>query len=613
MCGIAGWVSFDSAFDDRSADAIESMTATMSRRGPDATGTFVRENVALGHRRLAVIDPAGGRQPMVATESGHEVALVYSGEMYNYTELRAELKARGRRFETRSDTEVLLLGYLEWGESIVERLNGMFAFAIWDQRQERLFLARDRFGIKPLYVYRIPSGIVFGSEPKAILAHPLADRTVTVDGLRELFAMTGQPGWSLWRDMDQVRPGTTLTVERTGIAPYTYWSLQTRQHTDDIPTTVQRVRGLLDDIVERQLVSDVPLCVLLSGGLDSSTLTGLAAATDAAKRQALRTFSVDFEDQEKTFVPDEIRDTPDAPFVREVIELVKTNHHRVALDQSALSRPSVRRAVVGARDIPAGLGDMDNSLYLLFRAIREQSTVALSGESADEIFGGYIWFHHPGSVNADNFPWLAFRSAFTADRFALLNHDLRAKLELDDFIADQYAVSRKAVEHLPGDDDREKRMRLISHQHLTRFLPMLLDRKDRASMAVGLEVRVPYCDHRLVDYVYNTPWSFKTFDGREKSLLREACGALVPQAVRDRVKSPYPTSQDPRYAASLAGQLSEILAHPDHPVFAIVDRQWAQAATEIPPDKMPGDVRAGLDRILDVYHWLDMYSPDLLV
>ncbi|MFH8610279.1 asparagine synthase (glutamine-hydrolyzing) [Streptomyces sp. NPDC018029] len=613
MCGITGWVLFDSSFGARPADVIESMTSAVSRRGPDATGTFVRANVALGHRRLAVIDPAGGRQPMVATDTGREIALVYSGEIYNYTELRTELRARGRRFETSSDTEVLLQGYLEWGESVVERLNGMFAFAVWDERRERLFLARDRLGIKPLYVYRIPSGIVFGSEPKAILAHPLADRTVTTDGLRELFAMTGRPGWSLWRDMDQVRPGTTLTVERKGITPHTYWSLQTRQHTDDLPTTVERVRGLLDYIVERQLVSDVPLCLLLSGGLDSSALTGLATATDAAKRGTLRTFSVDFEDQEATFVPDEIRDTPDAPFVREVVELVKTDHHRVALDQSTLSRPSVRRAVVSARDIPAGLGDMDNSLYLLFRAIREQSTVALSGESADEIFGGYIWFHHPQSVNADNFPWLAFRSAFTADRFALLNRDLRAKLELEDFIADQYAVSRKEVEQLPGDDDHERRMRRISHQHLTRFLPMLLDRKDRASMAVGLEVRVPYCDHRLVEYVYNTPWSFKTFDGREKSLLREAAGAVVPQAVRDRVKSPYPTSQDPRYAASLISQLSDILAQSDHPVFAIVDREWAQAATEIPPHEMPGDVRAGLDRILDVYHWLDMYSPNLLV
>ncbi|MEO3762585.1 asparagine synthase (glutamine-hydrolyzing) [Streptomyces sp. B8F3] len=613
MCGITGWVSFDSGFGDRPNDVIESMTSAVSHRGPDATGTFVRENVALGHRRLAVIDPAGGRQPMVATETGQDVALVYSGEIYNYTELRAELRTRGHRFETSSDTEVLLRGYLEWGEPVVERLNGMFAFAIWDQRRERLFLARDRFGIKPLYFYRTPTGIVFGSEPKAILAHPSADRTVTTDGLRELFSMTGTPGWSLWRDMDQVRPGTTLTVDRAGTTAHTYWSLQTRQHTDDIPTTVEHVRGLLDDIVERQLVSDVPLCVLLSGGLDSSALTGLATATDAAKRQALRTFSVDFEDQESTFMPDEIRDTPDAPFVREVVELVRTSHHSVVLDQSTLSRPSVRRAVVDARGIPAGLGDMDNSLYLLFRAIREQSTVALSGESADEIFGGYIWFHHPASVNADNFPWLAFRSAFTADRFALLNRDLRAKLELEDFIADQYAVSRKEVEHLPGDDDRERRMRLISHQHLTRFLPMLLDRKDRASMAVGLEVRVPYCDHRLVEYVYNTPWSFKTFDGREKSLLRAASSALVPQAVRDRVKSPYPTSQDPGYAASLVSQLSGILAHPDNPVFAIVDRKWAQAATEIPPEKMPRDVRAGLDRILDVYHWLDLYSPDLLL
>ena len=610
MCGIAGWVSYDADLTRRQ-DVVDAMTETMACRGPDDVGTWVRTHVALGHRRLAIIDLPGGRQPMSAHTPNGDVAMVYSGEAYNFTELKEELTKLGHQWETDSDTEVVLHGYLQWGDEVVDHLNGMYAFAIWDERDDRLVMIRDRMGIKPFYYYPTRDGVLFGSEPKAILANPLASKVVDTDGLRELMAFTKRPGWSLWKGMEEVQPGTIVTVSREGVRTRTYWKLDAKQHTDDQETTVARVRELMTDIVHRQLVADVPRCVLLSGGLDSSAVTGLAAARLAEQGEQLRTFSVDFFGQEENFKPDEMRDTADSPFIRDVADLVGSAHQDVMLNPAELSDPAVRRAVLKARDIPAGLGDMDTSLYLLFKAIRGESTVALSGESADEVFGGYRWFHDEKAVNADTFPWLAFRTSMMDERASLYTTELRRKLDLESYIADQYATAVSAVDHLDGESEREARMRTICNLHLTRFVRMLLDRKDRASMAVGLEVRVPFCDHRLVEYVYNTPWSLKTFDGREKSLLRHATSHVLPESVAQRVKSPYPSTQDPGYAAALQQQVKEVLAEPGHQVFGLVDKAWAHQVSEVDPATMNPAARVGLDRLLDLYHWIEMYSPTL--
>lgn len=612
MCGIAGWVAFSDDLTQR-RDTIDAMTETMACRGPDGCGTFVRAHGALGHRRLAIIDLPGGAQPMSAQTPAGDIGLVYSGEAYNFRELREELDALGHRFDTDSDTEVVLRGYLQWGEQVVDRLNGMYAFAIWDEREQKLVMVRDRMGIKPFYYYPTPDGVLFGSEPKAILANPLADKTVDLDGLRELFAMTKQPGWSLWKGMQEVLPGTVVTVDRDGIHSHTYWRLTATEHTDGQEQTVARVRELMTDIVDRQLISDVPRCVLLSGGLDSSAITGLAAARLAGSGEQLRTFSVDFADQEENFVPDEMRDTPDSPYVREVAQLVDSDHSDVTLNPADLADPAVRRAVITARDLPAGLGDMDNSLYLLFAAIREQSTVALSGESADEVFGGYRWFHDEVALKADTFPWMAFSTGLTGEgRWQILKPELRERLDLQRFVDDQYAAAVAEVDHLDGESATEYRMRTVCHLHLTRFVRTLLDRKDRTSMAVGLEVRVPFCDHRLVEYVYNTPWSMKTFDDREKSLLRHATKHVLPESVAQRVKSPYPSTQDPGYAAALQQQAKEILAAGETAqVFELVDRSWLEQAVAQDPSRMDSHDRMGLDRIIDLHTWFELYSPQL--
>ncbi|WP_045866388.1 asparagine synthase (glutamine-hydrolyzing) [Streptomyces sp. WMMB 714] len=609
MCGIAGWVSYgrDLAQERGTVDA---MTETMSCRGPDDRGTWISGPAALGHRRLAVIDLPGGRQPMSAEgPSGQKAAMVYSGECYNFEELRAELRARGHRFTTSSDTEVVLRGYQEWGAAVAERLNGMYAFAIWDEQARELVLVRDRMGIKPLYYYGTGDGVLFGSEPKALLANPLVRREVGPNGLRELFSMIKTPGCAVWEGMREVEPGTVVTVGANGLRMTAYWSLETREHTDGKDDSIARVRELLDDIIRRQLVADVPRCTLLSGGLDSSLLTGIAARQLAAEGEKVRSFAVDFAGHTDNFVADSLRATPDGPYVHDVAADSGTEHQDIVLSSAELADPGVRARMIRARDLPMGLGDVDTSLYLLFKAVREHSTVALSGESADEVFGGYKQFFDPAARSAPTFPWLVMIPEMIGEQGGFLTGETKEALDLPTYIEDGYREAVSGIGRLDGESDFEYRMRQICHLHLTRFVRMLLDRKDRASMAVGLEVRVPFCDHRLVEYVYNTPWSLKSFDGREKSLLREATADVLPRSVYERVKSPYPSTQDPRYVAALQENAREVLADGSHAVFGLVSREWLKEAVEADCARIAPAHRHGLEHTLDLALWIDMYTP----
>jgi len=610
MCGITGWVSYNRNLASERA-TVDAMTETMSCRGPDDAGTWIAGPAALGHRRLAIIDLPGGRQPMTAETPEGTVALVYSGETYNYTELRRELTGRGHRFATDSDTEVVLRAYLEWGPALAERLNGMYAFAIWDGRTKQLVMVRDRMGIKPFYYAETADGVLFGSEPKAILANPLARREVTLDGLRELFAFVKTPGHAVWEGMREVEPGTVVTVGESGVRTHVYWQLETRPHPDSKDETIGHVRELMDDIVRRQLVSDVPRCTLLSGGLDSSAMTALAARQLRESGETVRSFAVDFVGQTENFVADELRATPDTPFVHDVARESATEHQDIVLSSGDLADPEVRSRVIRARDIPMGLGDMDASLYLLFKAIRQHSTVALSGESADEVFGGYKHFFDEEARKGETFPWLVQFAQTMGEDGNVLNDSVTRALDLPGYVRDSYSSAVSGVQRLEGESDFEYRMRVICHLHLTRFVRVLLDRKDRASMAVGLEVRVPFCDHRLVEYVYNTPWALKSFDGREKSLLREATADVLPRSVYDRVKSPYPSTQDPKYHTALQENVKELLAKPSHQVFDLVSRDWLERAVEVETPQITQTGRRGLERVLDLALWIDMYAPTL--
>ena len=608
MCGITGWVDFGRDLRaERST--LEAMTATMACRGPDAGGVWCAKHAAIGHRRLSVIDIPGGGQPMRAPgeQDDQDVVLTFSGEIYNFIELRRELQAHGHRFRTRSDTEVLLRSYLQWGEDCLPRLNGMFAFAVWDGRRQELMLARDRLGVKPLYYAPCPDGVLFGSEPKAILAHPGVRAEIDAEGLAELFGQAGTatPGHGLYRGLAQVRPGTSVHVSRGGIRPAVYWQLEAHEHPDDLTTTVATVRDLLTDTVNRQTVADVPLCSLLSGGLDSGVVSALAQrASEREGRGKLSTFSVDFAGSDANFRPDQLRPSHDEPFARAAADHIGARHSTVLLDAGDLIE--AQWAPLAAHDAPT-MGDMYTSMYLLFRGVRQQSTVALSGESADEVFGGYPWYRVPALLAAPTFPWAA-----TGSWGPLLHPDVAARVRLEEYAADRYGEARAEVPRLPGEDPHDRRIREVLYLGLTRWLPFLLDRKDRLSMISGLEVRVPFCDHRLVDYVWNAPWPMKEADGVEKGLLRRAAAGLLPDRLLSRRKSIYPGAANPAYAKAIEAQMRDLLARPHSPIFSIVSHSKLSAAYAADPG-LPGcqairpSLTAPAAYLLDINEWLRRY------
>jgi asparagine synthase (glutamine-hydrolysing) len=612
MCGIAGWVSYER--DLRSQESVvDAMTDTMRRRGPDAGGTWCGKHAVIGHRRLAIIDLDGGQQPMRAGTPGHETVLTYSGEVYNFPQLRTELRRLGHEFRTRSDTEVVLRAYEEWGEHLAEHLDGMYAFAVWDEPRQRLLLVRDRLGVKPLYLAEIPGGVVFGSEPKALLAHPQVEPRIDLAGLRETYGLLFTSGPSLWSGIREVLPGTVITVDRGGVSERTYWKLSAAPHPDSQSDTVDHVRELLVDSARRQSVADVPRCTLLSGGLDSSVLTALLAAEmrrESGPGHRIRSFAVDYLDQEREFTGDVLRSSPDAPFAREAAEFIDTDHRTVVLEPGQLLDPATRQEVVVARDSPIGVGDMDTSLYLLFRQIRQSSTVALSGEAADEIFGGYPWFHDPNRVAAATFPWLLV----TGDRQAMpLNPQLAGPLRLAEYQHDTYRDALAEVPRLPGEAAGEQRMRELLHLCLTRWLRQLLHRKDRLSMAAGVEARVPFCDHRLVEYVFNAPWSMKSFDGREKSLLRAASSGLVPDSVRDRIKNHYPATHAARNNRGVQEQAATALKDPHAEVREIVDPAAIEPLLLLPPEQLAWHQRLRLERVIDLSLFIAHYQPTFAI
>jgi len=617
MCGIAGWVDFARDLTKERA-TIDAMTDALTHRGPDARGIWCAGNAALGHTRTSVIDLAGGIQPMTAEEDGRPIAVItYSGEVYNFRELRNELEQRGHSFRTRSDTEVVLRSYLEWGAECAVRLEGMFAFGIWDVRSQSLLLVRDRFGIKPLFYSLRPEGVLFASEPKALLVHPETEAAVGLDGLREVFSTAKQPGQAVFRDQREVRPGHTLLVRHGKVAERRYWALSARPHTDDLDGTIDHVRSLLEDIVLRELVSDVPLCTTLSGGLDSSAVTALAAHwLRKINGEPVRSVTTTYVGYSENFRPDDTRDTADAPYAAELARHVNADHTDIVLDTADLIDPAARRATMTAQDMPTTVGDMDTSFFLMLRAIRQHSTVALTGETADEIFGGFRWVHDEELVRADTFPWVANErrqpGCFNGQGRGLFDLGFLRKLDMDRYYADNYHQALAETPHQEGESEWESRMRTVCYVKLARWLPMLLDRSDRLSMTSGLETRVPFCDHRLVEYVYNTPWTFKTFDGREKSLLRAAVQDLLPASVLERRKSPYPVTQDPAYTQALHQELADMLADSDAPVLPLLDLGQARQVLQHPKDvAQDWPSRMNVEMALHFNSWLKHYGVSL--
>ena len=606
MCAIAGILNL--SFD---CETLEKMLRSMARRGPDGRGIHTNRSLALLHARLAIIDPEGGAQPMALSWAGEEYTIVYNGELYNTQELRNALKAEGHQFLGHSDTEVLLHAYAHWGEDCLKRLNGIFAFAVWEEKNRRLFLARDRIGVKPLFYALHEGGLLFASEIKTILCYPSFKARLSAQGAAQLLMLSpGRlPGSGVFQGISELEPGCCGVFQNGKLRIRRYWKLSDREHRENFADTWAHVRFLVTDAIKRQLVSDYPVGTFLSGGLDSSIISAICAEELKNRGEVLHTFSVDYLHNDKYFTPGKFQPNSDAEYIELMRNSIGSCHHRTVLTPEDLL--TVLEDATIARDLP-GMADVDFSLLAFCREIRPHVKVALSGECADELFGGYPWYRDPEIRAAEGFPWaqnLDFRTW-------MLHPDIRREIDCEALVMDAYTDTCAGSDILPGTSDTERRMKEMMNLNFYHFMQTLLDRKDRMSMYCGLEVRVPFCDYRIAEYLYGVPWEYKDYKGKEKGLLRKAFEGLLPEQVLWRKKSPYPKTYDPAYEVLVRNGVRQLLDRGDCPVFALVNREAVESLFRSEPIwPWYGQLMRTpqtLAWLLQLNFWLDWYKVEIL-
>ena len=615
MCGIVGFTNYDGNMRNEEAGRVLSnMNNTLSKRGPDENGIYIKEDICIAHRRLIVIDPEGGKQPMICKYLGNTYVITYNGQIYNTKELRKTLEDSGFTFEGHCDTEVLLKAFIYYGYNVVNHLNGIFAFAIWNEGKKELFLARDHFGVKPLFYSIKDNQLIFASEIKALFEYPSIYPKIDEQGIAELFGIgpAHTPGVGVFKGIEELKPANYLVFNRSGMRIKEYWKLKSRMHTDDFATTCSTVKELLTDAIERQLVSDVPLCTFLSGGLDSSIIT-LYSANYCRKHDLpmINTYSVDYVDNDKNFQKTDFQPNSDSDYINLITNKLGTKHHTIYIDTPELA-DSLKEAMI-ARDLP-GMADVDSSLLLFCKAVKKEATVSIMGECADEIFGGYPWFFREDALSSGTFPW----SINISGRQHLLNPELQEKIDLKEYIDYRYNESLNEVELLNVDSKETKEKRKITYLTMNWFMQTLLSRTDRMGMYNGFELRVPFCDYRLAEYVWNIPWEIKALHGREKGLLRYIMKDELPKEIVDRKKSPYPKTWNPTYLKKVKGMLTEIMQNPESPITSLLNKDDILEIlnTDGKSFSRPwfGQLMTGpqlMAYLCQVNMWLETYKPEI--
>ncbi len=611
MCGFAGF--FNPFMDFRmnqteNEKILNDMCAALYHRGPDENGSLLAKNYGLAHTRLAIIDLENGSQPMCTVCDDNRYCIVYNGELYNTAELRKDLEQKGRKFQTTSDTEVILMGYIEYGIDILNKMNGIFAFCIVDEKKGECFIARDQVGVKPLYYSVYDDILVFASEPKGIFAFPYIQPDIDMEGLNEVLSLGPAKtyGKGVFKNVHEVRPGYFLRYGYDGIREYRYWSITAYEHEENYEKTVEHTRFLVTDAIKRQMVSDVPIATFLSGGVDSSIVSAVCAAELKKQGKKLGTFSFDFVDNNKYFVANAFQPSQDRPFVDIMVDYIRSEHRYLECNNDDLFENLFRS--VDVRDMPT-MADVDSSMLYFCGRVKNFYKVVLTGECADEIFGGYPWFHKEECFKAKTFPW----SMDITARQAVLKDEIIAELHMEQYIREAYENTIQETPKLPGEDAHEARSREISYLNMKWFMQTLLDRMDRTSMYSGLEARVPFADIRIINYMYNVPWSMKCRNHVEKSLLREAAEGLLPNEVLYRKKSPYPKTYDPAYEKKLADALTEIIEDASSPVLQLVDKKKVYDFIHQKKDygrPWYGQLMAGpqmLAYLLQINYWMKKY------
>ena len=569
MCGIAGQFNYNNENNDIYKDVLEIMQQTMNRRGPDQNGIYMGKNIGLVHSRLAVVDIENGIQPMKYVNDNEEYVLVYNGELYNTEDIRKDLINKRHDFNGHSDTEVVLHAYVEYKEKCVDLFNGIFAFAIWEKHNNRLFIARDRIGVKPFFYVCKKDKFLFASEIKTLLAHPEVESKIGLEGLAEImFIGPGRtPGQGIFKQIEELLPGECGYVDNDGkIDKKIYWSLVDKPHKDNLKQTIEKVRFLVIDSIERQLVSDVKVCTFLSGGLDSSIISAVSDRYYAKNNMELDTVSVGYVNNAKYFKASKFQPNSDEEYIQIMRKYLKGKNHIIELDTPELVRGLY--AAVDARDVP-GMADVDSSLLLFCKDIKKIATVGLSGECADEIFGGYPWFRDKDIRERYGFPW----AQSTEYRASFLRKDMREKINPYEYVDERYKKTLRETSVMDCRNSEEKRMKEMINLNFKWFMQTLLDRKDRMSMYNSLEVRVPFCDYRIAEYMYSVPWEYKDYNNTEKGLLRKAMEGLLPEKILWRKKSPYPKTHNPQYLEVVRKELNKVIEDKNAPIHEFIIKE----------------------------------------
>ncbi len=616
MCGIAGFYNPKQNYkkeEQKWCHILEDMNEAQKRRGPDGRGIYLDSSCGLAHVRLAIIDLMTGQQPLIKSHDGHEFVIVYNGEIYNMPELKAELITEGASFQTTSDTEVILEGYMLHGKDYVKKLNGIFTIAIWDSVRREVFLFRDRLGVKPLFYTFVEDTLVFASEIKGLFAYPDVKPVLDSDGLCEIFALgpAKSYGKGVFKDVLEVLPGQCLTFNANGCHESFYWKLESRPHEDSMKETIEKTAWLIQDSVEKQMLSDIPISTFLSGGVDSSLVTAICADKLRKEGRVLNSFSFDFKDNDRYFQANSFQPSQDRPYVDQMVKFSGTNHYY--LECTNQNQFDCLFKAVDARDLPC-MADVESSMLYFCSQVKDINKVTLTGECADEIFGGYPWFHSKEAFETHAFPWSRDMTA----RQVLLDDSLIHDLRMEEYARAAYEKTIAETPLLAKDSPTEKRRREIAYLNLRWFMTTLLDRMDRTSMYNGIEARVPLADHRILEYVFNVPWEMKCPDGIVKGLLRRASEHFLPHDVLWRKKSPYPKTYDPAYEKLLADSLKEVLADPNSPIRMLLDVKKVHAFVDSPSDygkPWYGQLMAGpqmLAYMLQVEYWLRKYQVKLV-
>lgn len=598
MCGIAGMLSETIDLRERRA-LIRNISESLKMRGPDGYGDFTKPYISLIHRRLAVIDPEKGAQPMTFGK----YTIVYNGEIYNTDEIRRELISAGYSFDTHCDTEVILKAYDQWKEESCKKLNGIFAYAVWDDESKELFLCRDRIGVKPLYFTQKSGMFAFASRIKSLLLIPEVSTDVDENGLNEIFMLGPAKtiGTAVFKDIKELPPATYMKFSGEKYEIKEYWRLEAAEHKESESETIEHTHFLVTDAIRRQLISDVPLCTFLSGGLDSSIISRVASDDYKRKGKTLDTYSVDYTDNDKYFKKSLFQPNKDSDYIGMISDYLGTKHRNVVLDNKDVAHALIESTY--ARTLP-GFTDVDSSLLLFCREVKKEQTVALSGECADEIFGGYPWYHNKDILFEETFPW----SRSTDVRQSILKDGLLPHGA--EYAHDRYLETVARTSYLDTDNKTERRMREMFHLNLDWFMQTLLVRKDVMSMESSLEVRVPFCDYRIVEYAYNMPWNIKSFDGREKGVLRKAFENELPYEITWRKKSPYPKTHNPIYFKEVCKMTEEVLKDKSTPLHDMLNINKINELMQNPDalsEPWYGQLMRGpqvLAYIVQIYYWI---------